>query len=320
MAKPVAELIGKQIGNRPIIGLSDRFLGSYDYLQTVKRIHGEKYLPNHFSAFNGVPIMAQKARRDDPVSVFYIKPQHSVACYPANQKDEAISLMQDVFSLKPQELTFYDSLLHMAFENTHCIEHAVADLENLKTHKYQAGGSLYSSNLYTNTITQRISAIVHDRDTISQAVLGRRFASLSDYDKRVFGASGAPEETLAGHANFRIHHNALSKAPNPEAWGAFGYEDIGWSLVTLESFGKYYGIHTPDLSKLIEEWSHFTGQDYRVCGRTLTSLGLINELTPYFNNDIDIAKLNWLPNILPHDNSPTLMIDQPQLSQGATYE
>ena len=253
MAEPVAALIGKHMAGRPLITLSDRFLGSYAFLTNVRHLYGENAMPSIAIAFNGVPIMAQKETRDAPVSVFYIKPRHSFACYPYEQQNEAKLILNNLFGLKPENLVSYESMLHLAFENTHCIEHAVVDLHNLQRNRYIAGKKLYSHELYEPAVLQRIDNVALDRDRISQVVLGKRFASLKEYDLRVFGSLGSPGSDLAGTSEFRTLHSALSRAPNPESWGAFGYEDTGWSMVTLESFGKAFNISTPSLSKLIDE-------------------------------------------------------------------
>lgn len=293
MAEPCARILGPHLAGRPLVTLSDRFLGSYAFLSEVLHQHGAHCMPSFAVAFNGVPIMAQKERRDSALSVFYIKSKHSFACYPQSSTQDARSLLGDLLGLKAEHLNLYDSMLHLAFENTHCIEHAVVDLANLRSGKYTAGGKLYSPELYKPEVLSRINAVAADRDRVSQAVLGKNFASLKEYDLRVFNQSGSPGSSIAGQADFRIHHDALSKAPNPESWGAFGYEDNGWSMVTLESFGKLFNVATPALSSLIDDWNAYAKCDYRIVGRTANSLRLYNqEFDPTKRNGV--RRLSWL--------------------------
>ena len=296
MAEPVAKVLGPHLAGRVFINLSDRFLGTYAYLRTVINSHGRKALPSIAIAFNGVPIMAQKPNRDSPLSVFFIKSRHSFAWYPNCEEMQSRELLALIFSMSEQMLNPYPSMLHLAFENAHCIEHAVVDLHNLRRGKYDAQGKLYSTHLYPEEAIRRIDAVVTDRDRIAMAILGRHFLSLSDYDLRVFSSAGAPDFGFAGTPEFRIRHRFLSQAPNPEPWGAFGFEDIGWSMVTLESLGSLFGIRHPALSDLIDDWNTFTGCDYRVLGRTVSSLNLHAVL----NTSCDVTsyhQLNWLPGV-----------------------
>ena len=163
----------------------------------------------------------------------------------------------------------YASLLDLAFENAHCIEHAVADIQNLKRNSYVAGNRLYSRYLYDDRIVNRIAKIILERDQVAISILKRSFASLADYDHRVFRGESAMNASLAGTARFRCHHQLLSQAPSPEDYNAFGYEDIGWSMVPMESMAKRVSIPTPNLTALIDEWSEFMDCDYRSHGRTL---------------------------------------------------
>jgi|GEM_PF-4772309 len=301
MAEPVAALIGKHMAGRPLIALSDRFLGSYAFLTNVRYLHGDNAMPSIAIAFNGVPVMAQKETRDAPVSVFYIKPRHSFACYPHKQQNEARIILNNLFGLKSENLIGYESMLHLAFENTHCIEHAVVDLYNLQRNRYIAGKKLYSQELYKPEVLKRIDDVASDRDKISQMVLGKRFASLKEYDLRVFGDFGSPGFDLAGTSEFRTLHSALSKAPSPESWGAFGYEDTGWSMVTLESFGKAFNLSTPSLSKLIDDWNRYSGCDYREAGRTASSLMLSN-LQDKTKEVRTYSDFKWIPHSVPTPN------------------
>jgi hypothetical protein len=124
-------------------------------------------------------------------------------------------------------------------------------------------------------------------------VVGSDFASLADYDAQVFGSGGAPSLALAGRADFRIEHESLRRAPAPEYWGAFGYEDTGWSMVTLESLARVFRIPTPALSRLIDDWCIYSGVDLRMHGRTCRSLGL--EAPSPADGQRDYRSLGWLP-------------------------
>lgn len=303
MAEPCARLLGQHMAHRPLLTLSDRFLGSYAFLTEVLHHHGEQFMPSFAVAFNGVPIMAQKETRDSAVSVFYIKSKHSFACYPQAATQDAKGLLSDMLGLGNDQLNRYDSMLHLAFENTHCIEHAVVDLANLRSGKYRAGGKLYSKELYKPEVLNRIDAVAADRDRISRTVLGKNFASLKEYDLRVFNQGGSPGSSIAGQADFRIYHDSLSKAPNPERWGAFGYEDNGWSMVTLESFGKLFNVPTPALSSLIDDWNAYTKCDYRIVGRTASSLRLYNQAFDMKKPE-GYRQLSWLNGTFANPQQP----------------
>lgn len=292
MAEPVGRLLGRQIAGRPLVNLSDRFLGTYDLVATARRWHGPDATPSFCVAFNGVPIMAQKASRDAPLTVFYFKRGHSVACYPFTAVEPARELLEECFGIRPEQIRHYETMIHLAFENTHCIEHAVVDLGNLRLGLYTGDKNLYSRALYRKDALERIDRIVCERDLVARRVVGRSFASLAEYDTRVFGVSTAPGDDLAGTVTYRIEHDALGRAPSPEWWGAFGFEDNGWSMVTLESVGRLFNIHTPELSRLIDEWCRFGRTDYRKVGRTLTSLAVTPRPERLLSG---YADLHWLP-------------------------
>ena len=292
MVEPVGRLLGDKIAGRPLINLSDRFLGSYNLIKSALRHHGPKSGPSHCVAFNGVPIMAQKQARDSPLTVFYFKRAHSIACFPHNSEAVALDLLNASLGIGRNQVRVYESMIHLAFENTHCVEHAVVDLGNLRRGLYSGQKNLYSETLYRPEAVEQINCIVTERDLIAKSVVGRSFASLADYDLRIFGASGSPGASLAGMAQYRIEHVALARAPSPDWWGAFGFEDNGWSMVTMESLAKLFNIETPRLSRLVDSWNHYSGTDYRAVGRTCATLGV----RPAAGRAVrDFTDLTWLP-------------------------
>lgn len=326
MAEPVGDKVGAYLAGRPIINLSDRFLGSFALMQTIKKKHGVEAMPRWVAAFNGVPIMALKAERDAPTTIYYVKPAHSIAWYPQNRdvKAQTYRFLMELFGFKESQLKPYQSMLHLAFENAHCIEHAVVDLENLNRDAYQAGRHLYSPQLYTEVMIARMNTIITERDRVAERVLQQQFTSLSGYDQKIFG-TGAVASAAVGTSAFRIQHPGLSKAPSLLKTTAFGYEDIGWSLVTLESVAKYYGISVPEVTRLIEEWNAYSRCDYRVQGRTLSSLDVINTqghlcwpsdfFDPYSHQKSNVISLFWKSTkpLAPAANKPTA-IEPPKQS------
>lgn len=292
IAEHMAQIFGpNSLAGKALVNLSDRFLGTYSLLRKMYDLYGAGALPYVTVAFNGVPVMAQKPTRDAPVSIFYVKPRHSISWYPQSRQCDAYKILHNLFDFNEDQLLPYPSMLHLAFENVHCVEHAVADLYNLQRKRYQPGGRLYSPELYPPEVVDRINKVVCDRDSIAQQVVHQKFTSLRDYDIRVFGHEGHPGHEMAGTNNFRIKHSSLSKAPNPEEWNAFGYEDVGWSMVTLESFGIFFGVGTPHLSSLINDWNLYMACDYRQAGRTISTLRLVRDQ----NKICSVKELNWLP-------------------------
>ena len=303
MAEVVAKRLGNKIAGKPLINLSDRFLGTYSFIFNVNKLYGSQFLPSVAVAFNGVPIMALKPDRNSPTHIYYIKPKHSIAWYPQTREGRtaAYKLLIDLFKFESSQLIPYSSMLHLGFENAHCIEHAVVDLYNLQKEKYQTGNFLYSPELYDKEVLAKVEQILNERDQIANRVVGRSFASLKDYDIRVFGSGGNPDLALAGTSAFRITHDSLSKAPSMLRTTAFGYEDIGWSMVTLESFAKAFAINTPNLTTLINEWNYFMGCDYRTAGRTINTLDLLPIPNVHNQTINDYRDLNFLPNFMTNE-------------------
>jgi len=294
MTESVANELGKHLIGKPLVNLSDRFLGSYSLVKHMQRLYGQT--PIVCAAFNGVPIMALKDKRENPTTVYYVKPKHSVSWYPQTRdgRTQAISLLLDLFGFSADCLIPYPNMLHLALENTHCIEHAVVDLYNLKKENYSdTSNKLYSETLYKNECISRIESIVNERNKISQKLVGRIFYSLKDYDVKVFGINSQSTNLAdAGTEKYRIQHKYLSQAPNLSKTTAFGYEDIGWSMVTLESLAKAFSIESPELSALIDEWNQYMNEDYRKVGRTIEKLDLIKHVNGAASLK-DYRDLNW---------------------------
>jgi hypothetical protein len=296
LATYVGRELGAHIQGRPFINLSDRFLGTYDMVNSLKNRHGFSAGPSICVAFNGVPVMAQKATRDAPLTVYYFKRRHSIAVYPSNAEAQGRALLEEVFGLGANDLRCYETMLHLAFENAHCVEHSVVDLENVSARRYASPNKIYSQGLYTDQAIRRIDAVLADRDNIASAVVGGQFASLRQYDLAVFGGYASSDPSLAGTQDFRIHHANLMHAPSPMSWGAFGFEDTGWSMVTLESFARLFGVQSPSLTKLIDDWCARTQTDYRVTGRTVRSLQLLS--TGQNSPPKSYTHLTWQPGFL----------------------
>lgn len=267
MAEYAARALGRYISNKILLNVSDRFLGTYAFLRVMQR---NKFpMPSISIAFNGVPLMSQKKRRDGFNVLFHVKPRHSYTYWPPEKKAEAEESLNYLFGIYPEQLKQFAGWLPLAFENVHCIEHAVADLANLKKLHYSNPTLLYSEDAYDAEITGRISRISLERDVIAQKIVGRCFSSLTDYDHNVFPTLHDDLKSLAGLEKYRQHHEALRHAPAPDVVGAFGYEDIGWAMVPMESVAKSVGVDTPHLSALINNWNELQGVNYRKVGRII---------------------------------------------------
>ena len=295
MTECAATELGRHLIGKPLVNLSDRFLGSYSLVKQMQKLYGPTAVPSVCAAFNGVPIMALKETRENPTTIYYVKPRHSICWYPQTRdgRTKAIIILLDLFKFSEDCLIPYPNMLHLAFENTHCIEHAVVDLYNLKNKNYSNTSSkLYSETLYKNECISRIERIVIERNKVSQKLVGKAFYSLRDYDVKVFGNAQSTNLNDAGTEKYRIEHKCLSKAPNLSTTTAFGYEDIGWSMVTLESLAITYGIDTPELSALINEWNEYMNCDYRQIGRTIQKLDLLKNVEEIANFK-EYRNLNW---------------------------
>ena len=139
----------------------------------------------------------------------------------------------------------------------------------------------------------RVNNITRERDTISLRLLGKCFRNLVEYDRAAdrqkFGAG------YYGTALYRQENVMLRSVPRPAIYYAHGYEDVGWSLVPLESVAKLLNIVSPQLSILIDEWCEFMSHDYRKTGRTIRSLGLYNGALSCFDvlSPLDWRHWNW---------------------------
>lgn len=277
LCNSVGRRLAPFLANKPLINLSDRFMGTYSLMYEMVRTLGSTALPAVAAAFNGVPVMAQKVSRDGRLVVYHEKTLHAVAWAPWNTAGEVMALIHAVFGYSPSQLSPYPSFFHLAFENIHSIEHSVIDLDNLKNGYYDRSGFAYSSFLYSDKALARIEAIRKERDFIASHFFSRSYLTLGGYDCRAFAVGAVRGVERAGTADYRTSHSHLSLAPSPTRCTAFGYEDTGWAIVPLEGIARLIRVATPSLRQLIDEWEVFTRMPYRNVGRSIKALGLRHE-------------------------------------------
>lgn len=273
-----AEQIGAELAaflsGKIVVNVSDRFLGTYALAVSATSNYPEIPPLRLGIAFNSPPLLAYQPLRDQETRIYYEKPFVMMACFPRDKMAEAQLVVGDLFGIPPINIRSVPSMLDLAFENINSILHAVQDLANLKNGAYRHGGSLYAPAVYTDAMVRRISCTVAERDLVAQRFVETRFRSLVQFDGTTFYDAVAASVAPAGTAAYRHAHPLLTTIPRPTAFTAHGYEDIGWSMVPLESFAAELGIKTPVLSALIAEWNLFMSADYRSVGRTTKSLRL----------------------------------------------
>lgn len=273
-AEVIARSLSKYLSGKILINISDRFLGTFAMNQEILKA-GYKTL-GFGIALNSPPIVAYQPIRNGFTKVYYDKSSVNFSCLSNNYSSEAIQILKDVLKLPEKSIKMSSSMLGLAFENTQSIVHSVQDLENLLLGNYGVNGigSRYDKCSYTDMMVKNINEIIVERDEVSHYYLGLKFKSLADYDIASNKKFKTGLSIEYGTALYRQEHNILNTVPRPSIYYAHGYEDIGWSMVPLESFAKKAGIKTPNLSKLIDRWSFFMSNDYRANGRTIESLGL----------------------------------------------
>lgn len=268
----LAELVGAQLAaatsGKYILNLSDRFMGTVAFSRSARRI-----LPQWKSqaavAFNSPPALAYQRIRNATTSILYTKP--FVLAAPADSWSllDSSDLVNEIFGIS--EIKWHATTLELAFENINSIVHAVQDLMCLKMGFFGSPGSLYDRETYTSDIVTRINRVTRDRDAVARRYTLNRYRSLEEFDATTFRTVS---DFNPGTPEYRHHHPLLASVPRPSVATAHGYEDIGWSMVPMESLGLLAGVATPALSDLIDDWSRYMGVDYRMIGRTAATLGI----------------------------------------------
>jgi hypothetical protein len=268
----LAELVGAQLATatngKHLVNLSDRFMGTVAFSRAAVNVLPQ-WRCSPAVAFNSPPTLAYQRRRNTMTSVIYTKPFVVAAPTEPDALRDALELIEALFGIA--EIRWYPTTLHLAFENINSIVHAVQDLECLKRGLFESPGSLYDAETYTAGIVKRINQVTHDRDAVARRYSQHRFRSLRDFDGSIFRTSS---QYSPGTPRYRHHHPLLSTVPRPSVYTAHGYEDVGWSMVPVESAGRMAGVATPSLSALIDDWNLYMGVDYRLIGRSARSLGL----------------------------------------------
>lgn len=269
----LAEIIGFRLAGalhgKYLVNLSDRFLGTDGLCRAAERAH-RGWRAAAAVAFNSPPVLAYQRRRDAETSLLYAKPFVLAAPTEPHMTETAASVVADLFGI--DQVRWLPSTLELAFENINSIVHAVQDLTCLRTGSFGRPGGLYDPETYTAPMVARIDAVARDRDQIAAIYTGRGFRNLTTFDASTFCTTSLG--VAPGTPAYRHRHPLLATVPRPEVFTAHGYEDVGWSLVPLESLGRLARLVTPALSSLIDEWNTLMGVDYRLVGRTAASLGI----------------------------------------------
>lgn len=297
LAEPIAKRLAPYISNKVFINISDRFLGTYAMNVEILKAKYPQF--SMAIAFNSPPLISYQPIRNEHTSVYYDKSSVYIGCFPKNKIDEAKQLVSYLFNLPKLNIKVASSLLELAFENTQSIIHAVQDLYNLKNGKYAKNGfgSRYDVDVYTDEMVARVNRIIQERDKVSLFYLNKRFRNIEDYDSASNKNFKKSEGIEYGTALYRRSHTVLNSVPRPSIYYAHGYEDIGWSMVPLESIAIYAGIPTPNLTALINEWCAYMHNDYRKSGRTIESLNLKPQQK--FETDIvPVDKWIWWSEVL----------------------
>ena len=274
----LAEYIGFELASylsgKVVINVSDRFLGTYALSKAVKM---RMFKPISLGVgFNSPPFLAYQLSRRTATNIYYQKPFVIAGCFPVQKEDEARNIVSSIFGLDYERVKIVSSCVDLAFENINSILHVVQDLVNLKKNKYDKIGQLYGRETYTPEMVGRIIELVRERDQVALYFTSRRPRTLEVFDGSTFFNQTINGQLEGGSAEYRHHHPMLSKIPTPLWYSAHGYEDIGWSIVPLESFGAAVGVKTPQLTRVINEWNALMNTDYRRVGRTAQSLGLLD--------------------------------------------
>lgn len=287
LAEPIAKKLAKYLTGRVLVNMSDRFLGTYAMNREIIRagFPGARLA----IAFNSPPLISYQPIRNEKTKVYYDKSSVYISCYPKGKVVEAQNIVSDLLGLPELNIKIASNMLELAFENTQSIIHAVQDLENLKRGKYGENGfgSRYDSDIYTDEMVARVNKIVKERDAVSLFYFDRKFRNVFDYDASSNKNFKMGLSIEYGTAQYRQEHTILRSVPRPSIYYAHGYEDVGWSMVPLESMAHIAKINTPYLSSLIDEWCSFMHNNYRKNGRTVYSMGLCEnseEKSPIIKN------------------------------------
>ena len=273
LAERLGGRLASALSGRILLNLSDRFLGTYALAVAASDV--AHFLPPRLGiAFNSPPLLAYQPLRDMETRVYFTKPFVMMSCFPQAGISEATAIVAHLFGFRAGEIRVAPSMLHLAFENINSILHSVQDLQNLRSREYGRPGYLYDPTAYTDRMVKRINAIAKERDVIARTLDNVSFRSLEEFDGSTFRNSVAQSGTICGTAIYRHEHPLLRSIPRPSVYTAHGYEDVGWSMVPMESLASSLRIRTPSLTELINEWNSYMNVDYRRVGRSVSSLRL----------------------------------------------
>lgn len=268
LAEPMGARLASATHGKYVVNLSDRFMGTVAFCRAARNVL-PRWRCTAAVAFNSPPALAYQRIRNDSTSVIYSKPFVLAAPTEPQMLRDSVEIIESLFGIT--EIRWHPTTLQLAFENINSVVHAVQDLACLRSDLFGRPGSLYDRETYTADIVARIDRVVRDRDAVATRYSTQAYRNLREFDASTFRTGSAHSP---GTAEYRHRHPLLSTVPRPSAFTAHGYEDVGWSMVPLESAGRVAGVRTPNLTALIDDWNRYMGVNYRMVGRTAASLGL----------------------------------------------
>ena len=109
----------------------------------------------------------------------------------------------------------------------------------------------------------------NERRSIAQAWEGVEVLTIPEILNRSYSLTQGPIDKMVQEN--KIY--SISDAPDSLNF-RFITEDVPTGLVPLEIFGRMLGVHTPLITAIIEVSQALLGQDFRLSGRNLKSMGL----------------------------------------------
>ncbi|MEM4160411.1 MAG: NAD/NADP octopine/nopaline dehydrogenase family protein [Thermoplasmata archaeon] len=198
--------------------------------------------------------------------IFQIKNTVACATLPSYRIPEALRTINKIF---PQFVPS-SNVLETSFDNIGAIFHPGITLLNASRIEDEKSDFEFYIEGVGPTTSRILEAMDNERVKIARA-LGIRVHTAREWLYLSYDSAGRTlYEAIIGNPAYRgvqaprsLHHRYL-------------YEDVPYSLVPMEEFGKLTGIETPVISAMITLASELLGTDFRKEGRTLEKMGVKN--------------------------------------------
>lgn len=263
VAKELAPFVHK---NMVVVLNPGRTFGAIEFAEELKKC-GVKELP-HIAETQTIVYTCRKNGKNS-ICIFALKKGVEIAAVRGSDMDYIMLLMpkclKDLFKV-------VDSVGQTSLSNVGMVLHCAPVMMNIGWIESEKSDFKYYYDGISKSIAHFLKKIDQERQAVAKAE-GFNVESVKDWIIRTYNVSG---ETLFECIRNNKAYWEIDAPPTINT--RYIFEDVPNGLVPIEAMGIACGVHTPNITTIINLASSIMDQDYRHTGRRFTS----QQLKKYF--------------------------------------